>query len=195
MLRIIYLFSILIGVIVAALVEWEKEKERAEMQRMISDMIQSATPKWIAPEYLSRIEKASVEIMSQAEPVDKIIVLWWGLDGLRMNEDGSLEWISRKEPEKKSVNQNLSMAHIINPLDMRNMCQSTRAQIEELQAKIDAFKMENSIQQINTQVIAQMQLPPLQTIYPAYMQRPQYPYPPYFQGNLTGCCCDGSIWR
>lgn len=47
-------------------------------------------------EYFDRIEKASIEILEEIKPVDHTIVLWWGLDGLRLNEDGTLEWTSRK---------------------------------------------------------------------------------------------------
>lgn len=147
---------------------------------------------WSPSLYFDIIEKASVEIMIQTEPVDKIIVLWWGLDGLRMNEDGSLEWISRKNPEPKNVSYvpaqyiDEDEPHYV-AVSQADMCQSTRAQIEELQEKI---------QSINLQVVAQMQLSPLQTIYPyGYIQSSQYPYAQYYQGNLTVCCCDGSIMR
>lgn len=47
-------------------------------------------------EYFDRIEKASIEILEEIKPVDHTIVLWWGLDGLRLNEDETLEWTSRK---------------------------------------------------------------------------------------------------
>ena len=57
-------------------------------------------------EYLSRIENATLEIEENKKPADPVIVLWWGLDGLRLNQDGSMEWISRKKP--KPVNQNVS---------------------------------------------------------------------------------------
>lgn len=51
-------------------------------------------------EYLSRIEQAALDILESMKPIDKTITLWWGLDGLRLNEDGTTEWVSRK---KKSV--------------------------------------------------------------------------------------------
>lgn len=63
------------------------------------DCHESAKP-FVVSEYLARIEKASLDILESREPTDKIIILWWGLDGLRLNEDGSLEWVSRKRPEK-----------------------------------------------------------------------------------------------
>ena len=54
-------------------------------------------------EYFQHIEDASIEIQQQKEPVDRTTVLWWGVDGLRMNEDGGLEWISRRKKEPEPV--------------------------------------------------------------------------------------------
>lgn len=55
-------------------------------------------PVFSVPKYLDRIEKASDEILEQRENSEKYVcILWWGLDGLRMNEDGSLEWVSKRK--------------------------------------------------------------------------------------------------
>ena len=67
---------------------------------------------FVVSEYYDRMEKAALDILENQEPVDQTIILWWGLDGLRLNEDGELEWISRKTP--KPVNQNVSY-HLANP--------------------------------------------------------------------------------
>lgn len=57
---------------------------------------------WVS-RYLERMEQAQVDILSNQKPIDKTIVLWWGLDVLRLNENGELEWITRKkEPENNS---------------------------------------------------------------------------------------------
>lgn len=50
-------------------------------------------------EYYSRTEKIALDILERRKPADKTITLWWGLDGLRLNEDGTTEWISRKKPD------------------------------------------------------------------------------------------------
>lgn len=190
MIYIIYAVSILLGIIVTMLINRKEEREKEEIQ----------TNPWIVSEYLSRIEKASVEILSQKKPVDQIIILWWGLDGLRLNEDGSTEWISRKKPDKKPeigpVNQNVfyqttqSMAQTIHPLDMRNMCQNTQAHIQALQ---DPGRICATAQMHQMQM--QLPRPPLQMIYPyGYIPFPQYPYAQHYQGNLTGCCCNQTIF-
>lgn len=52
-------------------------------------------------EYLERIERAHLDILESLEPVNRSITLWWGFDGLQVNEGGALEWVSRrkKKPE------------------------------------------------------------------------------------------------
>lgn len=54
--------------------------------------------------YLERMEQAGLEILREREnePV-YYITLWLGLDGLRLNEDGSYDWIRREEDEKRAV--------------------------------------------------------------------------------------------
>jgi len=48
---------------------------------------------FVVSEYLARIEKENLEILESREPVEQIVILWWGLDGLRLNEDGTTEQI------------------------------------------------------------------------------------------------------
>lgn len=92
-----------------------------------------------ASEYLSRIEQASLDIMEDRDPVDTVIILWWGLDGLRLNEDGTMEWISRKKPEPVSRNVFYQPSQYFHPIQTGmfqfDQTQSTRAQIDELMSK------------------------------------------------------------
>lgn len=58
-------------------------------------------PPFIVSDYLSRIDQEHVKILEEREKEPTyIITLWLGLDGLRMNESGALEWVSRAK--KKS---------------------------------------------------------------------------------------------
>lgn len=52
-------------------------------------------------EHYGEMEKIAIEIQEKREPVDQVIILWWGLDGLRMNEDGTTQWIRRDQEEKR----------------------------------------------------------------------------------------------
>lgn len=49
-----------------------------------------------------RMERAQIDIIESRNPIDKSITLWWGLDGLRLNEDGSIENIHRSN--KTAIN-------------------------------------------------------------------------------------------
>lgn len=68
---------------------------------------ETTTPRseWTVSSYYDRIEKAALDIARKRKPDDKIIILWWGVDGLRLNENGDLEWIKR---EQETANQNVS---------------------------------------------------------------------------------------
>ena len=133
---------------------------------------------FVVSEYYDRMEKAALDILEHQEPVNQTIILWWGLDGLRLNEDGELEWISRKTP--KPVNQNVSYhpcqsIQTYNP-NLFDQTQSTRASIDALMAQNVSLQMQAYQAQQTAQVINSLQQCCVQ--YPAQ-------YPPYFYG---GCC-------
>ena len=142
---------------------------------------------FIVSEYYARIEKAALDILGDQKPADQTITLWLGLDGLRMNKDGSSEWISRKKPGP--VNQGVfcqpmqSLAQAAYPTySTDNMCQNTLDTIGRLQAQL-------SVCNVNTQIQAQLQC--CQVRYPGY-------YPSYFYGGtyptylsqMQNCCCN-----
>lgn len=133
---------------------------------------------FVISEYYARIEQAALDILEQQEPVDQTIILWWGLDGLRLNEDGELEWISRKTP--KPVNQNVSY-HPCQSIPAYNpnlfaQMQNTRASINALMDQTASLQTQALQAQQTAQVINSLQQCCVQ--YPAQ-------YPPYFYG---GCC-------
>ncbi len=130
--------------------------------------------------YLSRIEEASLEILENLEPINGAITLWWGLDGLRLNEDGTTEWVSRrKKPVETVLYQPCQSVMPIQAEHQQarwtDQTQSTRAQIEALMARNAALAtqcladarsayMANALQQCCVQYTAQ--------------------YPPYYYGGF-----------
>lgn len=133
-------------------------------------------------EYFDRMEQAALDILEKQEPVDKIIILWWGLDGLRLNEDGTLEWISRKK--QKPVNQDISyqMCQSIMPLPQFDMSQSTQATREQFLA----LKMQSDMANFNIAMQQQMQginsaLQSYVVPMPGYIGYSPYMQPPYLQ--------------
>lgn len=160
-----------------------------------NDATQSDVDPFIVSAYLDRIEKASLDILEEREAVDQTITIWWGLDGLRLNEDGTIEWVSRKK--SKPVNQDISyqMCQSIAPLpqfDTSQSTQSTREHIFSLKMQLDMINfniaLQHQMQGINSAL--QSYVVPM----PGYMGYSLYMQPPYMQStfaqSLTQCCCD-----
>lgn len=148
---------------------------------------------FVVSEYYDRMEKAAIDILENQEPVDQTIILWWGMDGLRMNEDGSLEWISRKKP--KPVNQNVSYQprQAIHPIQtgmlLSDHTQSTRAQIDALMERNANLQMQAAQNVLNAAIISQIRPPYMQSAFASPLQQCcvqyQVQYPSYYYG---GCC-------
>lgn len=101
---------------------------------------------------LTHIEDESLKIARDKKPTDKTITLWFGLDGLRLNENGAIEWVKRDlDGEKLIFASNLPVSEFINsaynslmvssnPLDCRwqiqiNGLKTSNAIIYQLQQK------------------------------------------------------------
>ena len=135
---------------------------------------------FVISEYCARTEQAALDILEQQEPVNQTIILWWGLDGLRLNEDGTLEWVSKRKPKPVRVNvfcQPCQSAPAYNP-DLLAQTQSKRASIDALMAQNVSLQMQAYQAQQTAQVINSLQQCCVQ--HPA--QYPQYRY--------AGCCCN-----
>lgn len=128
-------------------------------------------------ECLSRIERAYLDILEDLEPIDRTITLWWGLDGLRLNQDGTTELVSRKSQGKTVFYQPCqSVRPIQTGMFFADQTQCTRAQIDalmsqctELQAQSRrVVQIENMVQQCCVQGVAHGYLPgkAMQNYYP-----------------------------
>ncbi len=125
---------------------------------------------FVISEYYARTEQAAIDILETQEPVDQTIILWWGLGGLRLNEDGTMEWVSRRKPKPVQENvfyQICQSAPAYNP-DLLAQTQSTRASIDALMAQNVSLQMQAYQAQQIAQLINSMQQCCVQ--YPA-----QYP--------------------
>lgn len=145
-------------------------------------------------DYWKRLEQTTIDILEEQKPVDQTIILWWGLDGLTLDKNGELKWVSRKKD--KPVNQNVSyqpcqtVVYADNNSYMRvNECQSTRAQIDELMANNVSLQM-----QINQSAQYAAFINRMQIQMPEYLGGSLYMQPPYLQSALvsplTQCCCN-----
>lgn len=145
-------------------------------------------PRFRVSEYLDRIEQVHLEILEQQKPVNHEFVLWWGLDGLRLNEDGTTEWITRKKPElvqQLAPIQPCQTGMLQNPF---SMCQNTAATREQ----IYGLKMQSEMASYN--VALQYSMHGFNQALQGQLQYPVY-YPHYLYGGVTGCCCDRTIFQ
>lgn len=111
---------------------------------------------FVVLEYLERAEKAALDILERREETDKTITLWWGLDGIRLNEDGSIKQVSRKKPPENVFYQAPQSVRPVRSCALfEDQTQSTRAQIDELMTEIlnsqaqswRIAQMQNALQQ------------------------------------------------
>lgn len=122
-------------------------------------------------EYLDQMEKASLEILETLEPIDKTITLWWGFDGIRLSEDGTSKWVSRKKkPAGNRVN------HHFQPIPPEAFRYGFTDQIQSQRAQIDALMAQCTEQQMQSRKSAQVA---------NALQQCCVQYPPYYYG---GCC-------
>lgn len=113
---------------------------------------------WSLSEYLSRIEKTSLDILESVEPIDKTITLWWGFDGIHLNEDGTTEWVSRRKPVENIFYQPCQSILPCPTGVFFDQTQSTKAQIDAIIAQAATTQKSNLIQQYYIQYPTQYPL-------------------------------------
>lgn len=118
-------------------------------------------------EYLGRTEKTNTEIALEQEKQPKYqLVLWLVVDGLRLNEDGTTEWIQREEEKPKSMSASYQPPQ--QRLDF-SMMQSTRS---TMQALLYNSGCQNTASQIDQQI--QTLHSQIQSRYIEQQQQAQY---------------------
>ena len=136
---IVYVVAFFASAVIVFLPYFIHDKiQRKQIQHQVK------TEPFIVSEYYDRMEKAALDILEHQWPVDQTIILWWGLDGLRLNEDGTLEWVSRKKPKSKETThaylncgtQNTSLEQQIS-MQMEQMRQQINQPMAQMTAQID----------------------------------------------------------
>ena len=150
---------------------WRKKKEPERQQ------IQQNVPAFSAYEYMGRMEAASVEIMRKTQKRPKYqIVLWAGLDGLRMNEDGTTEWIRREEEKKPNAPiENVGSLRASYYNQLLSVSCETENTIFRLQAQLQNTCIQQQVMMQNQQIVNAVQ-PAYLTVYSPY----QYCQPAYY---------------
>lgn len=166
-LTIIFIISAI--VLISVVIKNKKEKKIEQKQfTYISNFSVS--------EYFGRIEQENIQILMERESRPPYqIVLWAGLDGLRLNNDGTSEWI-RKDMEKPKPKNDVFCSLPQLPYPTQYGIENT---IPYLQSKIANLQMQNMLFLQNQYII--------NTIKPLSIQCNTIPS---YYSNLTQCCCN-----
>lgn len=99
-----YIIIIVIAVLIAAVIVRDVWATRQLNQRYAADYVLTMIPhkKFSLAEYYEQIERAQTEILQERENEPKYeIILWWGLDGCKLDGDGNVVWISKREEKSE----------------------------------------------------------------------------------------------
>lgn len=168
MLKILFL-SAGIAMIVCCRLEYLRSKNKKNDDlRICSHPIK----KFSVSEYMERIEKAWLEIVLEREGATVyLITLWWGIDGLRINDDGSIEWVRRGGRNSNDLRYEMLQSITHTPIPSyhcsgtRNAIMSVDDQIRTLQSQIQANIIQQNVQIQNAHILAALQSPISQCTY------------------------------
>lgn len=111
------------------------------------------------PDYFDRMEKLHLKLMQEREErKPQIITLWWGFDGLRLNQDGTTKWVSRRPAKKESIKTGTSHKA------MNQCCTDT----ETLQKQLLRARLAQSQINVSQQIFNQELINSIKPIYPTY---------------------------
>lgn len=164
-----------------AIVGYIRQKNHNEIE---DSTIVPCVPEFSVSDYLERIEKAGIEIAREQEKQEPYqLVLWLVVEGLRLNEDGTTEWIRREEDKHKPISVSYSPPQYIVQNAFQNIMQSqyngcqntarTNEMIQGLQSQIQACCINQQIHQQTAQLINAIQPAPV----PAYFSSQIYNSP------------------
>lgn len=140
-------------------------------------------------DYYGRMEKYQLSLQAEKESREPyLLILWWGFDGLRLNEDDTTEWISRRPTPKQTEIKHQSLNPLITQIS-QSACQSTSAQIASLQSQMQQC-MNTAAQMQQYQNIINALHPASYPAYPTYYGASQYTpnYNHYYYGFPTMGC-------
>lgn len=151
-------------------------RERFRPQEAI-ELDRYAVKPFSVTEYLDRMERESLKLAGRRERY--VIVLWWGHDGLRLNEDGTTEWISRKPEPPPQIDYSMCNTIVAQSGLQNAICNTgsiAQAQIQLQNAQLQALQTA----QIQNMINCIRPAP-----YPAYLI--QQTYSPNYLTYPGGC--------
>ncbi len=122
---------------------------------------------FIVSEHHAHMEQVIIDILEHREPIDQTIILWWGLDGLRLNEDGTSKLVNRRKGDPVPENVSYQSFRSIQPIQtghlLSDQTQCTRVQIDALMAQNTMLQIQAANALQNRQIIDALQVCCVQT--------------------------------
>lgn len=79
--------------------QWSANRNmKTLLQNLMNNQLYNEEPQpFSLSAYFDRIETIQIELLQEREqnPVSKVIELWWGLEGVKLLEDGTTEWVRK----------------------------------------------------------------------------------------------------
>lgn len=146
-------------------------------------------------DYLKRTIELSDKLQHGKEQSDNYrLILWWGIDGLRLNDDGSYEWIKKEIIKFNTLPSPTGAWH--ESMVQQTCCASQYPRLDDLlqvqqcninqcqQSRIDELQMQNTILQLQCAQQQQIQNM-IDTIHPQMVSTPNF-----LLGGYYGECCE-----
>lgn len=104
------LIGVLAGVIVLiGIIDFLDYNERQKMWEKAQQICESTSNRFSLSQYYKDIARAFCEIQAERKREEEYeITLWWGLDGLCLHKDGTLEGVSKR---KKTLGETITEAN------------------------------------------------------------------------------------
>lgn len=162
------IWAVFVGTAFLIAIVLEQKKDEKHRERMIL-FLKSAInqPKFSVSDYYDRTQQQQETLQAEKENQEPyVIILWCGNDGLRLNDDGSFEWISKSNKNEKSK-QKLQLENIQSIKAILDA--DIQTQIENLRYEMLRQQMQAAQIQQNQNIINSLHSPQLWTVSQEYM--------------------------
>lgn len=176
---LIFIFFVAtVGIIVALIIESRVDKEMEKRREILINQVKSvcleSDTRFSVSGHFDRMERESQRIRDEIKSKEPyVLVLWWGDDGLRLNADGTTEWIDKRpHPQPFRYDPNVLELTTLDDTTLR-ICQTTA----QLTTTIQQLEMQLAQQAQNAAIIGSMKTIPYPqwvTAYPCSCSPYQY---------------------
>lgn len=130
------------------------------IKSQINEAKNESIPKFSVSSYLQRVQDLSDELQHEKEQSTNYrIVLWWGIDGLTLNADGSYKWIKKEIIKFTTLTSPAGAWYesMVQQICCTSQYQRFDSMLQCQQSRIDELQMQNTMLQLQCAQQQQMQ--------------------------------------